>query len=119
MRKKVVIVIVLFVVAAAGLIVSLRPKAPWELEIDVRFLGMTDDAAGTSRARSELRNIGSVPTDVSMPGFIDIGLRGGGCFGFTNVTLQPGATAETSVEIRLQWRLPPSRTLIVKPNGLL
>ena len=45
--------------------------------------------------------------DVSIPGFIDIGMRCGGYFGFTNVTLQPGASLETSVEAPMtqdRWR---------------
>jgi hypothetical protein len=108
MKKKGVIVIVLLVAAAAGLVVELRQKPQWRTpEIGVRFLGMTNDAAGTQIATFQLCNIGSVPLDVSIPGFIDKGIMGGGYFGFTNVTFQPGTSLETSVQTpmtRDRWR---------------
>ena len=108
MKKRSVIVIVLLITAAASLVVKLRQKPQWRRpEIGLRFLSMTNDASGTKLAKFELRNIGSVAIDVSIPGFIDIGMRGGGYFGFTNVTLQPGASLETSVEAPMtqdRWR---------------
>lgn len=78
-----------------------------ETSLDVRFLGVTNDAAGASLARFELRNIGSKPVDVSLPGFVDIGWRGGGYFSFSNAIVQTGAAVETWVPAptnRVHWR---------------
>ena len=118
MKRSRVIILVTLIAAATTLVVRLAQKPTGSLRsnsttqwnkpaIDVRFLGMTNDAAGTKLARFELRNIGSVPTAVSIPGFIDLGMRGGGYFGFTNATLQPGASLQTSVKApmtRDTWR---------------
>jgi hypothetical protein len=93
MRKRSVIVMVLLVTAAASLAVEVRRRPRWRKpEIGVRFLSITSNPAGTKVATFELRNIGGVASGVSIPGFIDIGMRGGGYFGSTNVTLQPGAS---------------------------
>jgi hypothetical protein len=109
MKKRVVVITMLLVTAGAiSLVLTLLQKPQLrEPEIGVRFLSVTNNAAGTNLASFELRNIGTVPTLVSVPGFIDIGMRGGGYFGFTNVTLQPGALVETSIEEPLtsnRWR---------------
>jgi hypothetical protein len=108
MKRSHIILIVMLVAVATGLFIGLGRKPEWtKPEIAVRFLGLTNDAAGTKMARFELRNVGSVRTDVSIPGFIDLGIRGGGYFGFTNATLRPGASVETSVTApptRDSWR---------------
>src|SRR4051794_30870135 len=103
------IIIVVVIAAATTLVVRLAYKtagsyrknstAHWNKPaIDVRFLGMTNDPVGAKVATFELHNVGSGPTAVSIPGFIDLGMRGGGYFGFTNATLQPGASLQTSVK---------------------
>jgi hypothetical protein len=107
MKKPVIIGIVLLLAAGTFVVVQLRQKPQRKPEIAVRFLSMTNNSSGAVVARFELRNNGSVPTDVTVPGFIDMGMRGGGYFGFSNVTLQPRATLETRVEAPLtsnQWR---------------
>ena len=118
MKRPRIIMVVVVIAAATTLVVRLAHKPTGSLRshsttqwnkpaIDVRFLGMTNDAAGTKLARFELRNIGSVSTAVSIPGFIDLGMRGGGYFGSTNATLQPGASLQTSVKApmtRDPWR---------------
>jgi|ERR1035441_5154893 hypothetical protein len=103
-----VVIVILLLIAAAASLVFMPPKPQWRKpEIGVRFLSMTNDAGGSELARFELRNMGSLPTDVSIPGFIDVRMRGGGYFGFRNVTLQPGASLETSVAVPMtqdRWR---------------
>ena len=82
-------------------------KQLWEPTIRVQFLGMTNDVAGVKLARFELHNFGKEPWDVSLPGFVDLGMRGGGYFGCTNATLQSGASVETSIPVptdRDRWR---------------
>ena len=104
----VAVVAVLLIVATSSLVVKSGPKRhPKKPEIGVRFLGLTNDAAGKTLARFQLRNLGSMPTEVSLPGFIDLGMTGGGYFGFTNATLRPGATLETCIAppaTRDHWR---------------
>jgi hypothetical protein len=84
-----------------------QPQPVQQPDLRVQFLSMTNDTAGTKPARFNLRNIGTEQLYVSLPGFVDVGFRGGGYFGFTNVTIQPGASMETSVEApttRSRWR---------------
>ena len=106
MKRSRVIIVVILIAAATSLFVKLGRKPQWKKpEISVRFLGMTNDAAGTKLARFELRNVGSVRTAVSIPGFIDIENRGG-AYIITNTTLRP-ASLETRVKAPLTsagWR---------------
>jgi hypothetical protein len=84
-----------------------QPQPVQEPALRVQFLSMTNDPTGTKLARFKLRNIGTEPLDVSFPGFVDVGFRGGGYFGFTNSTIRPGASIETSVEApssHSRWR---------------
>src|SRR5438874_3304005 len=86
MKRPRIIMVLVVIAAATTLVVRLAHKPTGSLRsnsttqwnkpaIDVRFLGMTNDAAGTKLARFELSNIGSVSTAVSIPGFIDLGMR--------------------------------------------
>ena len=82
-------------------------KQLWEPTIRVQFLGMTNDAAGVKLARFELHNTGKEARDVSLPGFVDIGSRSGGYWGFTNTTIQAGTSVQTSIyapQDRHPWR---------------
>lgn len=83
------------------------PQPIYTPAIQVRFLGLTNGADGAKLAGFELRNVGKKPMDVSVPGFVDIGWRSGGYSGFTNKTLQPGASLQTSIPApkdRARWR---------------
>jgi len=83
-------------------------KQLWKPPIRVRFLGMTNDSAGSKLARFELHNTGKESWDVSLPGFVDLGMRSGGYFGYTNATVQAGASVETSIPApkdRNRWRV--------------
>jgi len=115
-------------------------KQLWKPTISVRFLGITNDAAGSKLARFELHNTGKESWDVSLPGFVDLGMRGGGYFGFTNATIQAGVSVETSIPVpkdHNRWRaeflckpptalsassiyseyLPPNKSLEPTPGG--
>ena len=84
-----------------------QPQPIQQPALRVQFLSMTNDRTGTKLARFKLCNNGTEPLEVSVPGFVDVGFRDGGYFGFTNVTIQPGASMETSVEApssHSRWR---------------
>ena len=72
-------------------------KQVWEPTIRVQFLSMTNDAAGAKLARFELHNFGKEQWKVYLPGFVDIGMRGGGYVTKTNAVLQAGASVKTSI----------------------
>ena len=82
-------------------------KQLWDPTIRVLFLGMINNAVGIRLARFELHNTGKEPWEVSFPGYVDLGMRGGGYFGCANVTIQSGASVETSIPVpkdRSRWR---------------
>ena len=98
---------------------SIKVKPVWNPPIRVQLLSPTNDASGAKLARFELHNMGKEDWNVSLPGFVDLGVRGGGYFGFTNFTLKAGASAKTSIAVpqdRNRWRAeflcrPPGRTV--------
>ena len=60
-------------ISAAVLVVCLNsPQLPNSPMLSVRFVGRTNDSAGTSQAVFELRNTGSAPFYVTIPGAIEI-----------------------------------------------
>ena len=86
---------------------SIKVKPVWNPPIRVQFLSLTNDASGAKLASFELHNMGKEAWNVSLPGFVDLGRRGGGYFGFTNCTLKAGASVKTRIPVpqdRNRWR---------------
>jgi hypothetical protein len=98
---------ILFVVLGVFLTLS-RQQPRWRSpEILARFLGLTNDASGKKFARFLVKNTDDRAIEISLPGFVDLGMRGGGYFGFTNTMFRPGDTRETWIEAptnRWNWR---------------
>ena len=97
----------MLVVALLILAVWTSPQPP---EITVQFLGITNVAPNRQEAWFELHNAGSIPTEVWLPGIIEVNnlpLIWSGFQMSSNITMRPGASLKTSLVppvTRDRWR---------------
>lgn len=95
-------------IVATGLLLLSSRSQPQQRppQIEAKFLGLTNDASGVQFGRFSVKNADARKVHVSLPGFVDLGRRGGGWF-YTNALFSPGITRETWIEAptnRRNWR---------------